>query len=256
MKALGIDVGGSGVKGAVVDIKAGRMLTDRHRLDTPQPATPDAVAATVREIAEHFDWSGAIGCTLPARIRHGVARTAANIDSSWIDTPVRALFQEATRCPVKVLNDADAAGVAAMNFGAGRGRRDLVLMLTIGTGIGSAVFYDGALIPGSELGHLPLHGGSAEAYAADSVRKREDLSWEVWAARFQEYLELVEFLLAPDMIIVGGGISRPAKVKEYFHLLRTQAELVPAELENEAGIIGAAVSARKLAAKVKKARKK
>ena len=251
MKVLGIDIGGSGIKGAVVDVKDGSLRTKRHRVPTPRPATPDAVARTVRKVARKFEWSGPIGVTLPARIQHGVAKTAANIHESWIDTPVRALFQDATGCPVAVLNDADAAGVAAMEFGAGRGRKDLVIMLTVGTGIGSAMFHRGRLVPGTEFGHLPLHGDAAELYAADSARKREELSWEVWAGRFQEYLDLVEFLLAPDLIIVGGGVSRPAKLKEYWHLLRTQAELVPAELENEAGMIGAAVVARKKARKRK-----
>lgn len=249
MKVLGIDIGGSGVKGAIVDVKKGEMLTDRFRIPTPQPATPSAVADTVRAIARNFDWNGPIGCTLPARIQRGVAKTAANIDETWINTPVKALFQEATKCPVAVLNDADAAGVASMEFGAGRGRKDLVIMLTVGTGIGSAMFYKGRLIRGSELGHLQLHGDSAEKYAADSIRKKLGLSWTEWASRFQEYLEHVEFLFAPDLLIIGGGVSRPSKTREYWHVLKTQAQLVPAELENEAGIIGAAVVARKKARK-------
>ncbi|MBO6575866.1 MAG: ROK family protein [Rhodothermales bacterium] len=251
MKVLGIDVGGSGVKGAIVDVKDGTLQTERHRIPTPKPATPEAVAATVRKVARHFKWKGPIGCTLPARIQKGVAKTAANIHESWINTPVKSLLQEATQCPVAVLNDADAAGVASMEFGAGRGRKDLVIMLTVGTGIGSAMFHRGRLIPGSELGHLPLHGDSAEVYAADSARKRDALSWADWAARFQEYLDLVEFLLAPDLIILGGGVSRPGKVKEFRHLLNTRAEFVPAVLENEAGMIGAAVIARKKARKRK-----
>ncbi|MFT5143479.1 MAG: polyphosphate glucokinase [Rhodothermales bacterium] len=249
MKVLGIDVGGSGVKGAIVDVSEGLMLTERHRIPTPQPATPEAVAKTVRKVARFFDWKGPIGCTLPARIQHGVAKTAANIDETWIDTPVRSLFQEVTKCPVAVLNDADAAGVAEMEFGAGRGRKDLVILLTVGTGIGSAISHRARLIPGSELGHLPLHGAAAEEYASDLARQRDGLSWEEWAARFQEYLDLVEFLLAPDMIILGGGVSRPHKVVEFRHIIKTSAEFVPAELENEAGIIGAAVAARKLARK-------
>lgn len=251
MKVLGIDIGGSGVKGAVVDVKRGELVTERHRIPTPKPATPAAVAETVRSLARHFDWSGPIGCTLPARVQGGVAKTAANIDPSWINTPVRALFQEVTKCPVAVLNDADAAGVASMEFGAGRGRKDLVIMVTVGTGIGSAMFYKGRLIRGTELGHLRLHGDSAEKYASNVVRKREGLSWTQWAGRFQEYLNHVEFLFAPDLIIVGGGVSRPAKTREYWHLLDTQADLVPAVLENEAGIIGAAVIARKKARKRK-----
>lgn len=251
MKVLGIDIGGTGVKGAVVDVKRGELVTERHRIPTPKPATPAAVAETVRTLARHFDWSGPIGCTLPARVQGGIAKTAANIDASWINTPVRSLFQEVTKCPVAVLNDADAAGVASMEFGAGRGRRDLVIMVTVGTGIGSAMFYKGRLIRGTELGHLRLHGDSAEKYASNLARKREDLSWAQWAGRFQEYLNHVEFLFAPDLIIVGGGISRPTKTREYWQLLNTQADLVPAVLENEAGIIGAAVIARKKARKRK-----
>ncbi|NNE70626.1 MAG: ROK family protein [Rhodothermales bacterium] len=251
MKVLGIDIGGTGIKGAVVDVKRGELVTERHRIPTPKPATPSAVAKTVGKLARHFDWDGPIGCTLPARIQKGVAKTAANIDPTWIDTPVRALFQEVTKCPVAVLNDADAAGVASMEFGAGRGRKDLVIMITVGTGIGSAMFYRGRLIRGSELGHLQLHGDSAEKYASDAVRKSLDLTWAEWAGRFQEYLSHVEFLFAPDLIILGGGISRPAKTARYWSLLSTQAELVPAILENEAGIIGAAVTARKKARKRK-----
>jgi len=222
------------------------MLTERYRLGTPNPATPDAVATTVNEIVQRFEWKGPVGCTLPARIQRGICRTATNIHASWIETPVQSLFETATGCDFAVLNDADAAGLASMTFGVGRGRTDVVIMLTVGTGIGSALFSGGHLVPGSELGHLTLHGETAELYASDRTRKQEALSWAQWAGRFQEYLDLVEFLLAPDLIVIGGGVSRPDKVAEYLHLLSTRAELIPATLENEAGIIGAAAAAREL----------
>ncbi len=244
MNVLGIDVGASGIKAAPVDVGKGRLLAKRHRIDTPKPATPKAVGKVIAQMARHFDWHGPVGVCFPARIKRGVALTASNIDKKWIGTDAAALFREKTGCPTYVLNDADAAGVAEMAFGVGRGRQGLVLMFTFGTGIGSGLFFDDTLVPNSELGHLILHGDKAEAYAADSARKRDDLSWEQWAGRVQEYLDHVEFLFAPDLIILGGGVSRPKKREKYFHLLRTEADLVPAKLQNEAGIIGAAYAAR------------
>jgi len=243
---LGIDIGGSGLKGAPVDITTGALTAERYRIKTPQPATPQKVARAVARIAAHFEWRGPIGCTLPARVQHGVAHTATNIHKTWIQTAVDALFSETTGLPVRVLNDADAAGVASMAFGVGRDRTDLVLMLTVGTGIGSALFVNRELVPNTELGHLDLNGRNAEQYCSDRARKRDDLTWKQWARRFQVYLDTVEFLFAPDLIILGGGISRPSKVEKYFRYLHTQAELVPAVLENEAGIIGAAYAARDL----------
>lgn len=241
---LGIDVGGSGIKGAPVDINTGALLEERFRIATPQPAMPDAVARVVGRISDHFSWKDAIGVAFPARIKRGIAHTAANIDSSWIGTDAQSLFGESTSCPCVVLNDADAAGVAEMRFGAGRGRRDLVLVLTFGTGIGTALFVDQCLVPNAELGHviLPDHG-PAEPFATDRARKEEDLSWKDWAARVQIYLDHVEFLFAPDLIILGGGISKPKKTQRYLDFLKTDAELVTAKLQNEAGIVGAAYSA-------------
>ena len=244
MIVLGIDVGGSGIKGAPVDSTTGALVEKRHRIPTPQPATPEAVGEVVGSIAAHFSWKGPVGTAFPARIKHGIAQTASNIDDAWIGTNVEQLFGAATGCPFVVLNDADAAGVAEMHFGAGRGRRDLVLVLTFGTGIGTALFINQTLVPNAELGHiiLPDHG-PAEPYAADRARKAEDLSWPEWAQRVQTYLNRIEFLLAPDLIILGGGISKPKKTSKYLHLLTPTAELVTAKLENEAGIVGAAFSA-------------
>lgn len=244
MVILGIDIGGAGIKGAPVDTLTGALMDSRFRVSTPESATPEAIAEVVASIARHFDWSGPIGCTVPARVEHGLVRTAANIHKSWIDTQVDQLFTRKTGCDVSVINDADAAGVASMTFGAGRNRRGLVFFITVGTGIGSAMFMDGILIPNTELGHLHLRGNAAELFASDRVRKTEELSWEKWAGRFQEYLDLVEFLFSPDAIILGGGISRPRKIEEYSRFLSTNAYLLYATLENEAGIIGAACAAR------------
>jgi len=244
---LGIDIGGSGIKAAPVDVTNGKLLARRHRLDTPQPSRPKAVAKLVAALVKHFDWQGPIGVTMPARVKKGVTLTAANIDNKWIGTDAAYLFEKTTGCPTLVLNDADAAGVAEMAFGAGRDAMGIVLMLTFGTGIGSGFFMDGRLVPNTELGHLIMHGVKAEAYAADSARRLNKLSWKAWGGRVQEYLDHVEFLFAPDLIILGGGVSRPNKYKNYLHLLATQADLVPAQLQNEAGIIGAACAARILA---------
>lgn len=247
MQVLGIDFGGSGIKGAPVDIETGTLVRERHRIDTPDPATPSAVAGVIAQIVNHFKWDGPIGCTVPARVEHGLVRTASNIHDSWIDTHVEEIIGEATGLPVHAINDADAAGLASMAYGAGKDRSDFVFFITVGTGIGTAMFVEQVLVPNCELGHLPMHGGIAEDYASDRTRKAEALSWEEWAGRFQEYLNLVEFLFAPDVIIIGGGVSRPHKVDEYLEHLDTNAELVVAHLENEAGLIGAAFSARHLA---------
>lgn len=239
---LGIDIGGTGIKGAPVDTATGDLVAPRHRILTPKPATIDAVAEVVADVARHFDWAGAIGATFPTVVKNGVVATAANVDRSWIGTDVASVLSRASGgASVTVLNDADAAGLAEMAFGAGRGRTDTVLMLTLGTGIGSAVFVDGALVPNTELGHLLVRGKEAETRAADSVREREQLSWKQWAKRLGEYLALLESLLWPDLIIVGGGVSK--KHDKFLPLLDTRAEIVPAQLLNEAGIVGAAVSA-------------
>ena len=242
---LGIDIGGSGIKGALVNTSTGSLKGDRHRIATPRPAKPDQVAVVVRKLVRHFNWKGTLGIALPARVKSGVAMTAANIDDSWIGTDAAKLFRKSTGCEAVVLNDADAAGLAEMTFGAGRGTSGVALVLTFGTGIGSALFVDGRLVPNTEFGHLELHGGIAEAYAASSARKRQQLTWEDWARRAQEYLDHVEFVFAPDLIVIGGGISRPKRARKYLHLLSTKARLVPARLQNEAGIVGAACAAHR-----------
>lgn len=246
MIILGIDIGGSGIKGAPVDVDSGKMLTERFRIPTPEDATPNAVAEIVKQITEYFKWTGPVGCTVPARVEHGLVRTAANIHEYWIDTPVEELLSERTGLPVRVLNDADAAGIASMEFGAGKDRDGLVILITVGTGLGSAMFMNRVLVPNTELGHLMLDNVLAEDFASDRTRKKEDLTWREWAERFQVYLDRLEFLFAPDLIIVGGGISRPYKKELYFRYLNTNADLVTESLENEAGIIGAALSARVL----------
>lgn len=246
VEILGIDIGGSGIKGAPVDVGTGQLTAERHRITTPQPATPDAVADAVAAITRHFDWHGPVGCAFPARIKKGVALTAANIDRAWIGTNAEELFSARTGCPARLINDADAAGLAEVTFGAGQAYPGLTMLLTFGTGIGSALFLDGVLVPNTELGHLQMHGMIAEHYASDRVRKEQDLSWPAWAARVQEYLAHLEFLIDLDLIILGGGISKPKKKAKYFDLLKTDAELRTAHLRNEAGIIGAAYAARSL----------
>ena len=251
-KILGIDIGGSGIKGAPVHTKKGRLLADRYRIPTPQPATPKAVAETVHEIMKAVGWDGPVGCTIPGRVRRGVVETAANIDDAWIGTNARKLFRKTCGVPVAVLNDADAAGIAEVQFGAGKGKKGTTLLLTFGTGIGSALFTDGVLVPNTEFGHMRYdehddHIRVAEHFAADAVRSKEHLTWERWAKRrVQPVLEMYEFLLAPDLIIIGGGVSKPDKWDVYGSVLETKAKLKPAKLGNEAGIVGAAYVARQL----------
>jgi polyphosphate glucokinase len=241
MKILGIDIGGSGIKGAPVDTDTGAFLDDRHRIATPEGARPDEVAKVVEKVVKHFAWKGPIGCCFPASIQHGVARTAANVDNSWIGTNAEQLFSEVTGCPVRVLNDADAAGLAEMRFGAGKDVGGLVLIVTIGTGLGTALFTDGVLVPNTELGHIEMNGQDAELQASDAARKREDLSWEAWAKRFDQYLNTMEALLWPDLIILGGGASK--KLDKFLHYLTVDTPVVPAATLNDAGIIGAALAA-------------
>ncbi len=241
MQRLGIDIGGSGIKGALVDTVTGLPVTERVRVETPQPATPESVAAAVAALVGQIGGEGPVGVAFPARVRRGVALTASNIDPAFIGCDVDALFTTAAGRPVSVLNDADAAGLAEVRSGAARDVRGVVLMLTFGTGIGSALFLDGALVPNTELGHVVLPGGKvAEPYAADRVRKAEDLSWAKWAVRVQEVLTYMEFLFAPDLIVVGGGVSKAERWAKFSPSLKTEAPLVPAALRNEAGIVGAA----------------
>ncbi|CAM5424523.1 ROK family protein OS=Streptomyces alboniger OX=132473 GN=CP975_22640 PE=4 SV=1 [Streptomyces alboniger] len=242
MEIFGVDIGGSGIKGAPVDLERGDLAQERHKVLTPQPATPDAVVAGVCEVVEHFGWKGPIGATFPGVITGGTARTAANVDKSWIGTDIRKLVSDRLGAPVTVLNDADAAGVAEMHFGAGQGRKGTVLLLTLGTGIGSALFTGGHLVPNTELGHLELHGHDAEKRASSKAREDEDLSWEHWAHRVQKYLAHVEMLFSPELFIIGGGVSR--KAHKFLPLIEgITAEIVPAQLQNNAGIVGAAMAA-------------
>jgi len=239
--AVGIDIGGTGIKGAPVDLGAGTLITERVRLLTPSPATPKKVAAIVAELTDRIGVPGPLGLTLPAVVTGGVVRTAANIDNSWIGVDAVELFGAATGRPVVVVNDADAAGTAEVRFGAGVGCSGVVVVVTLGTGIGSALFVNGVLVPNTEFGHLPLHHGDAEQWAADSARERDDLSWEQYAHRLERYFELIQRLLWPDLIIVGGGVSK--KAEKYLPLIDVGTRVVPASLLNDAGIVGAALAA-------------
>jgi polyphosphate glucokinase len=242
MEVLGIDIGGSGIKGAPVDVKKGVMLTERYRIPTPKSAKPEPVAKTVAKIAKYFNWDGPIGCGFPAVVRHGIIRTAANIHGNWIGTNAVDLFSKATNCPMNVINDADAAGLAEMTFGAGQGRRGVVLLVTIGTGLGTSLFTNGVLLPNTELGHIEIDCEDAELMASDAARKRDALSWEKWAKRLDTYLTRLESLIWPDLIILGGGVSK--KFDNFMPYLTVQAEIVIAESLNEAGIIGAALAGK------------
>ncbi|WNI29515.1 polyphosphate--glucose phosphotransferase [Streptomyces sp. ITFR-6] len=242
MEIFGVDIGGSGIKGAPVDLERGDLARDRHKVLTPHPATPDDVAGCVAEVVGHFDWSGPVGITFPGVVTSGVTRSAANVDKGWIDLDARTLLSDKLGLPVTVLNDADAAGIAEMTFGAGRGRKGTVIVLTLGTGIGSALFIDGRLVPNTELGHLELNGHDAEKHASTKAKEDEDLSWHHWAHRVQKYLVHVEMLFSPELFIIGGGVSR--KADKFLPLIEhVRAEMVPAELQNNAGIVGAAMAA-------------
>jgi polyphosphate glucokinase len=241
MDILGIDIGGTGIKGAPVVVASGALLAERYRLKTPLPATPEAVSVAVAQVVDHFQWQGPIGCGFPAVIRHGYVMTAANVAKTWIGQNVQDLFEVATGCAVTVVNDADAAGYAEMHFGAGQGVQGTVLLVTLGTGIGTAVFIDGRLLPNTELGHIEIGGKDAEKWAAASVREQKRLSWKKWGRRLDTYLTTVQRYLWPDLIIVGGGVSK--KHEKFLPLLTLQTKVVPALLRNEAGIIGAALAA-------------
>lgn len=246
MEVLGIDIGGSGIKGAPIDVGSGELMAERKRIPTPGSAAPEPVAEVIAQLAQTFDWHGPIGCTFPAVMKHGVAHTAANVDNSWIGTDAAALIGKATGCPTTVINDADAAGVAEMEFGAGKGNDGVVIMLTFGTGIGTAIFVKRVLLPNTELGHMELCGQEAEHRASDAIRKRDDLSWEQWAGLANEYLQRLDALFWPDLFIIGGGVSN--KPEKFFKYLQTRAEIVVAGCRNEAGMIGAALAAAQEAA--------
>ncbi len=238
MKVLGIDVGGSGIKGAPVDVKTGALLAPRFRIPTPIPAKPKPVAKTIAEIAAHFDWKGKIGCGFPAAIPKGVVLNAANIHPKWIGVEIAGFLTETIGLETRVINDADAAGLAEMKFGAGRGVDGVVLVITLGTGLGSALFCHGALLPNTELGHVEIKGREAEKWAAAAIRKQDKLSWQAWGKRLNKYLNYLESLFFPDLIILGGGVSR--RHEKFFPYLHLRAKVLPAQLLNNAGIIGAA----------------
>jgi polyphosphate glucokinase len=243
MKLLGIDIGGSGVKGALVDTKKGKLITDRLRIPTPQPAKPKAVIRVIKEIVDHFDYQGPLGIGYPGVVMDGVTKTAANIDDGWINYPAVRNIALATNCEVVMRNDADVAGIAEMYHGAGKGVPGVVMIFTLGTGIGSVMFVNGHIVPNLELGHLYLRKmkKDAEYFCADRVRKEQDLSWKEWGERLNVYFQYIEFLFWPNRIILGGGVSK--KHDKFIKYLDLQAEVVPAKLRNEAGIVGAAMAA-------------
>jgi polyphosphate glucokinase len=241
MRVLGIDIGGTGIKGAPVEVTTGKLLADRQKIDTPRPALHDPVADVVRKLTAAFDWSGPIGITFPGVVIDGVIRTAANMDPCWIGKDAAALFGHVTGNPVKVLNDADAAGMAEMKFGAGVGQQGTVLMLTFGTGIGSALFTGGILVPNTEFGHVEIRGQDAEKRASERAKELHDLSWGKWAGRVDEYLQHIEAVLSPSLFIVGGGVSKQSE-KWVPRLTGIRARIVPAAMLNDAGIVGAAMA--------------
>ena len=247
MQAFGIDIGGTGIKGAPVDLATGKLVTDRKKIATPHPATPEGVTEVVKEVAQSFGWTGVVGATFPGVVVNGTIRTAANVDKSWIGTDAAGMFGKAIGTGVAVLNDADAAGIAEMTFGAGVGVQGTVLMLTFGTGVGSALFVDGVLVPNTEFGHIEIRGKDAEKRASERGKTDHGWGWKDWTERVSEYLRHIEALLSPGLIIVGGGISKEAE-KWVPLLTGVQAKIVPAALHNDAGIVGAAMAAGSSAA--------
>ncbi len=243
MEILGIDIGGSGIKGALVDIKTGKLTSEKHRIPTPKPATPEEVANTIQNIVTHFNWKGQVGCGFPTPLQHGKCQSGGNLHPSWKDIQVNELFNSKTGNDFSVVNDADAAGLAEINFGAGKGKKGVVIMITLGTGIGSGVFLNGILLPNTELGHVLYKNGEVfEKYAADSARKRDGLSRKEWGKRLHEYFEHINLILSPDLFIIGGGASK--KLGKYSEQIKIDTPIVAAESENEAGIIGAAMAAK------------
>ena len=242
MEILGIDIGGSGIKGAIVDTATGELKSERIRLVTPQPATPEAVAQTLKELVDQIGYKGPIGCGFPARVINGEVLTAANIDKSWINVKVEDLFSKVTGQKVFVANDADVAGLAELTFGAVKDYKGPVLFLTIGTGIGSALFINGQMYPNTEFGHIKFKGDIAEHYCSDAVREREELGYKEWGERLNKFSEYIAFLTQPDFIVLGGGVSK--KFEKYESKLTLSTKVVPATTLNLAGIIGAAMYAK------------
>ncbi|NNF18566.1 MAG: ROK family protein [Flavobacteriaceae bacterium] len=241
MEVLGIDIGGSGIKGALIDMKTGEMLTERHRIPTPKSRKPEAMAEVVAQIVNHFDYKGPVGCGFPTVIKNGVCKSHGNLHPSWDGVNVEALFERVTGNEFTVINDADAAGYAVMNYGSGQGEDGFVVIITIGTGLGSGAFFNGKLIPNFELGQIPYKKfDKIETWAAGSAKDREDLSYKKWGKRFNRFLELVELIVAPDLIFLGGGASKD--FDEYKKQIKIETPVVPARLQNHAGIIGAATA--------------
>jgi polyphosphate glucokinase len=247
---LGIDVGASGIKGAVVDIQTGELLNERIRLVTPDPATPEAMAKTFAELVKLHDWNGLIGCGFPSIIKNGIAYSAANISKKWIGKNVQAMLSNACQCHVEVLNDADAAGIAEMRFGLGKEETGVVLLITIGSGLGSALFMDGNLVPNSEFGHILMKDKPAEYFASNNARKRNEMSWEEWGDQFNEYLHYLDRIINPDLILLGGGASK--KFEKYKAQIDVDIRVKPAALLNAAGTIGAAMYAYEQSQKPRK----
>jgi polyphosphate glucokinase len=239
-RVLGVDIGGTGIKGAPVNTRKGELRSERHRILTPQPATPDAMSEVVVEIVKHFGWEGPVGVTFPGVVKRGVTMTAANLDKGWIGVDADAMLTELLGLSVHVINDADAAGLAEMKFGAGKGNDGVVILVTLGTGIGTAVFNNGRLVPNTELGHIEMHGKDAEGQAAESVRVRKGLSWKKFGGRVDDYLGRLENLLWPDLIIIGGGASQDAE--KFLPHLSIRTPVVAATLLNAAGIVGGALA--------------
>ena len=243
MEILGIDVGGTGIKGALVNIETGKLTSEKFRIPTPKTGTPKAVANTIKELVNHFNWKGLVGCGFPTPLQHGKCLTGGNLHKDWKGVQVDALFEAKTGNSFSIVNDADAAGLAELNFGAGKGVKGTVIMITLGTGIGSGLFLDGKLVPNTEFGHVLYKNGEIfEKYASDSARKRDDLSRKEWGKRLRKYFKHINLLVSPDLIIVGGGASK--KFDKIEAKLDLDVKIVPAQAENEAGIIGAAMAAK------------
>jgi len=241
MKVLGIDIGGTGIKGAIVDTKIGELVSERHRIATPKPATPENVAETIKKIVEHFDWKGKVGCGFPTPLAHGKCQGGGNLHKNWKGVQVDELFKKVAGIEFTVINDADAAALAEMNFGAGKDKNGLVAVITLGTGIGSGLFFNGELIQNTELGHVTYKSEAFENYAADSIRKKEDLGYKKWGKRLNKYFKHIELILSPDLFIIGGGASK--KLERFIDEIDINAPIIPAENKNEAGIIGGAIAA-------------
>ena len=239
MKVLGIDIGGSALKGAPVNVRSGQLTEERFKVETPKILTPEAMAGVVKQIADHFKWKGRIGVGFPGVVQGPRTMTSSNLHKKFIGLNTAEIFSAATGCPVSLVNDADAAGIAEMKFGAGRGFSGAVLLLTLGTGVGSALFYRGVLYPNTELGHLPIRGRSAERFISSAARKRRGLAWKAWGMELGSYLRTLEMLLSPELIIIGGGVS--AKSEKFFKYAKCRAPKVPAAAYNAAGIVGAAL---------------